>query len=147
MGLEIGQKNIRRFTVTPDHTIPAILPGEEAFGCMPEVFTTGCLLAVMELACIEHLSPELSVDQMSVGIEANLTHTAPCTVGTALEVVAVVTSRTKNVVCWEVSVFTQSGAVLMGAATHKRAIVNREQFIQKVNSQTEIIGGAELSHN
>lgn len=141
MSLEVGSQYVREFEVQAVHTVPAILPGEEAFASMPVVFTTGCLLAVMELACIEQLAPTLDEEQISLGIEMALTHTAPCTPGTKLTITATVTDVSPKVVSWDVSVVSTEGGVLMGEGKHKRAIVNRERFCKAASEQAERIGG------
>lgn len=145
--LTIGDGYTREFVVTDDHTVPAILPDEETFKNYPEVFTTGCLLASMELACIEHLTSHLEQGQISLGVKMDLTHDAACTVGTVLIIESTVSDVSDRTVTWDVTVTTANDSVLMGRGKHTRAIVDRAKFTGSVNKQVAQLGGRELANS
>lgn len=142
--LNVGEKHTKNYVIQPGHTVPDILPEATEFSDMPDVFTTGCLLAVMEWVCIEHLASCLDSGLISLGVAMKLTHDSPCTTGTPLVLQCTVIAASKKSVTWEVEVRSLEGEMIMGRGTHTRAIVSRKKFSQSVDCQTEIIGGQRL---
>ncbi|PRQ10491.1 hypothetical protein C1Y63_11180 [Corynebacterium sp. 13CS0277] len=132
------------YTVAPGHTVGDILPEAAEFTALPDVFTTGCLLAIMEWACIRQLNPHLGEGQISLGVGMTMTHDAPCTTGARLVIECTPTQVTEKFVTWEVEVRAADTAVVMGRGTHTRAIVAREKFSAAVNRAAPELGGEQL---
>lgn len=144
--LNPGDTFTKHYTIHPGHTVRDIFPEAGEFADMPDVFTTGCLVALMEWSCIEQLSPHLDSGQISLGIAMNMTHDGPCTTGTELDIHCEVTAASARRASWNVEVRTSRGGVLMGTATHTRAIVDRATFSSTVDRQVATIGGQYLEH-
>lgn len=144
--LRINETYVKNYTIQPGHTVNDILPESAEFVGMPDVFTTGCLVAVMEWACIEHLSPVLPDGIISLGVEMNLTHDAPCTTGTEIEIRCTVQAATSRIVTWSVEVVSCHGYVVLGRGTHTRATVKRAKFSKSVNQSILSIGGQRLQN-
>lgn len=144
--LNLGESYVKTYTIQPGHTVNDILPEAPEFVRMPDVFTTGCLVAVMEWACIEHLTPVLPDGVISLGVEMNLTHDAPCTTGTKIEIHCKVKAATTRTVTWNVEVVTCQGGVVLGQGIHTRATVKRDRFSNSVNTACADIGGQLLQN-
>lgn len=144
--LKTNETYAKNYTIQAGHTVNDILPEAAEFVNMPDVFTTGCLVAVIEWACIEHLSQVLPDGIISLGVEMNLTHDAPCTTGTAIEIRCTVQAATSRSVTWAVDVFTCRGGVLLGRGTHTRTTVKRAKFSQSVDQAITTIGGQRLQN-
>ena len=144
--LATSETHVKTYTIQPGHTVNDILPEAPEFVAMPDVFTTGCLVAVVEWACIEHLSPALPEGVISLGIKMDITHDAPCTTGTEIEIRCTVQESTPRTVTWTVDVVTRHGEVVLGRATHTRATVKREKFSTAVNEAVSTIGGELLTN-
>ncbi|WP_156809842.1 thioesterase family protein [Corynebacterium ciconiae] len=124
--------------------MPDILPEAPEFQALPPVLTTGALLALMEWACIEHITPELADGQITLGVGMNLTHDAPCTTGAELRISCEVQNSTERKLTWQVEV-RAADDTLLGTGVHTRAVVARSSFVQAVNSQVDRIGGDTIS--
>ena len=144
--LRTNESYVKNYTIQTGHTVNDILPEAAEFVNMPDVFTTGCLVAVIEWACIEHLSSVLPDGVISLGVEMNLTHDAPCTTGTEIEIRCKVQAATSRIVTWAVEVVTCHGGVLLGRGTHTRATVKRAKFSKSVDQATIAIGGQRLQN-
>ena len=142
--LSVGDTHVKTYTVEPGHTVPDILPESPEFQALPDVFTTGCLLAIMEWACIEHLLPHMEQGRISLGVGMDMTHDAPCTTGTELEIDCTVTDVSPKRFVWEVEVRAKADGTVMGRGKHTRAVVPREKFSAMVNERTGVIGGEQL---
>lgn len=142
--LSVGERHVKEYEVQPGHTVPDILPESAEFAVLPDVFTTGCLLAVMEWACIEQLSPYLEPGMISLGVGMDMTHDAACTTGTPLVIECIVSEASPKLITWSVEVRSAVGDVVMGRGVHTRAVVAREKFSDSVNRRTELIGGQTL---
>ena len=144
--LNVNETYVKNYTIQPGHTVNDILPEAPEFVSMPDVFTTGCLVAVVEWACIEHLSQVLPDGVISLGVAMNITHDAPCTTGTDIEIRCTVQESTSRTVTWAVDVVTRHGEVVLGRATHTRATVKREKFSTAVDEAVSTIGGQHLQN-
>lgn len=93
------------------------------------VYATPCLAALMEGAACEAISQALEDGKTSVGIALNLAHTAATPVGMEVTAVAEVTEVDGRIITFHIKVSDEAGPI--GEATHKRAIVSTQKFLEK----------------
>ena len=93
------------------------------------VYATPCLAALMEGAACEAISEALEEGKTSVGIELNLCHTAATPVGMEVTAQAEVTAVDGRIITLHITASDEAGPI--GEATHKRAIVSAQKFLDK----------------
>lgn len=93
------------------------------------VYATPCMAALMEGAACEALEGCLPEEKTTVGIELNLKHLAATPVGMEVRAEAEVTAVEGNIITFAITAFDEAGKV--GEATHKRAIVTVQKFLDK----------------
>jgi fluoroacetyl-CoA thioesterase len=92
----------------------------------PKVFATSKMVALMEIASSRVLKKFLSIGECSVGIEININHVSPTTIGAKVRAQAILIDFVDNVFTFTVQASDESG--LIGEGTHKRSIVNIERL-------------------
>lgn len=97
-------------------------------GSLP-VLATPQMIAWMEEACC--LALPLEEGKTSVGIVMNCTHDAPCKENDRIRIAAEIMEQNGKIVSFHTSAWLND--LCIGKAEHKRAIVNAERFMQKVN--------------
>ncbi|MEO5965318.1 MAG: hotdog domain-containing protein [Candidatus Limnocylindrales bacterium] len=98
-------------------------------GSLP-VLGTPRLLAWCESATCAALASTLSEAETSVGTRVNLEHTAPCAVGTAVEVAADLVHVDGRLVRF--SVAARQDGKLVGSGEITRVVVDTERFLSRV---------------
>ena len=93
------------------------------------VYATPCMAALMEGAACEALEGAIPDGKTSVGIELNLKHTSATPVGMEVRAEAEVTAVEGSVITFFIEAFDEAGKI--GEATHKRAIVTVQKFLDK----------------
>jgi predicted thioesterase len=93
------------------------------------VYATPCMAALMEAAACDAIASGLSEDETTVGIELNLKHTAATPVGMEVRAEAEVTAVDGKIITFRITAFDEAGKI--GEATHKRALVNAQRFLDK----------------
>ena len=142
--IQLSDAHQLSFTVPAGKGVPDLFPESPLFTALPPVFATGFTVGLMEWCCIDHLrvAEHHTDDDISLGIGINITHDAPCTEGTTLDVTCTCVDVGKKSVTWDVVV--KAGDIIMAQGQHKRAIVNREQFTTHVNSIATKVGGRQI---
>ena len=101
----------------------------------PKVFATSKMVALMEIASSRVLKKFLSIGECSVGIEININHVSPTTIGAKVRAQAILIDFVDNVFTFTVQASDESG--LIGEGTHKRSIVNIKRLekgaLRKIN--------------
>ena len=101
----------------------------------PKVFATSKMVALMEIASSRVLKKFLSIGECSVGIEININHVSPTSIGAKVRAQATLIDFVDNVFTFTVQASDESG--LIGEGTHKRSIVNIERLekgaLRKIN--------------
>ena len=92
----------------------------------PKVFATSKMIALMEIAASRVLKKFLSNSECSVGIEININHVSPTSIGAKVRAQATLIEIVDNVFTFTVKAFDESG--LIGEGTHKRSIVDIERL-------------------
>ena len=93
------------------------------------VYATPCMAALMEAAACEAIAKGLAQTETTVGIELNLRHIAATPVGMEVHAKAEVTAVDGKIITFSIEAFDEAGAI--GSATHKRALVNAQKFLDK----------------
>ena len=93
------------------------------------VYSTPCMVALMEGAACEAIAEALSDTQTTVGTALNIEHISATPVGLEVRAEAEVTAVEGKVITFEVRAFDEAGQI--GKGTHKRVIVNSQKFLEK----------------
>ena len=101
----------------------------------PKVFATSKMVALLEIAASRVLKKFLSHSECSVGIEININHVSPTSIGAKVRAQAILIDIVDNVFTFTVQASDESG--LIGEGTHKRSIVDSERLekgaLRKIN--------------
>lgn len=92
----------------------------------PKVFATSKMIALMEIAASRVLKKFLSNSECSVGIEININHVSPTSIGVKVVAHAILIEIVDHIFTFTVKAFDESG--LIGEGTHKRSIVDIERL-------------------
>ena len=93
------------------------------------VYATPCMAALMEGAACAAIEEGLDEGETTVGIELNLKHVAATPVGLEVRAEAEVTAVEGKIVSFQITAYDEAGVI--GEATHKRACVNAQRFLDK----------------
>ena len=93
------------------------------------VYATPCMVALMEGAACAAIEDGLSEGETTVGIELNLKHTAATPVGLEVRAEAEVTAVEGKILTFQITAYDEAG--IIGEATHKRACVNTQKFLDR----------------
>lgn len=140
--IKVGDTHEFTYTVPGNKAVPDLYPESGDFAAMPRVFATGFFVGLIEWACMDHLRASLPDNAISLGVGVNITHDAPATEGATLEITAEVTSVGKRSVEWSVKV--TAGDTVQGGGTHKRVLVDRDQFTGTANKLAEGFGAQSI---
>ena len=121
-----GLQHTSQLTVTD--AVTAITMGS---GDMP-VLATPAMMALMENAAMLAVADHLPEGSTTVGGHISASHLKPSKVGEIVTATATVTRVEGKKI--EFKVEAHCGDTLLGEGTHLRFIVDREKFIEKVNS-------------
>lgn len=123
MDLTIGMKGTASTLVERSDTALEVGSGDLL------VYATPCMAALMEGAACEAIAPALGEGQTSVGIALDLAHTSATPVGLEVRAEAEVTGISGKIITFQVTAFDETGKI--GHATHQRALVNTQRFLEK----------------
>ena len=93
------------------------------------VYSTPCMVALMEGAACEAIAEALPDTQTTVGIALNIEHISATPVGLDVRAEAEVTAVEGKVITFAVAAYDEVGQI--GKGTHKRVIVNSQKFLEK----------------
>lgn len=93
-----------------------------------DVFSTPAMVALMEQTCNELLSRYIETSETSVGIEICVKHLKATSIGDKVTCYASITDIVKNKITFKVEAYDSNGKI--GEGIHKRAVVNKEMFLQ-----------------
>lgn len=99
----------------------------------PAVFATARLTALMECTAAKVMIPIINDDDLSVGVEVNIKHTAPTLVGDTVKATATFIGMEGKLYKFQVEAFDSAGKV--GECNHTRAIVNEERLMAGANKR------------
>ena len=93
------------------------------------VYATPCMAALMEAAACAAIEEALNENETTVGIELNLKHISATPVGLEVRAEAEVTAVEGKIFSFQITAYDEAGKI--GEATHKRALVNSQRFLEK----------------
>jgi fluoroacetyl-CoA thioesterase len=125
-----GLTHTHRVRVTPELTVPALLPQSSEFSVMPRVLATGYMVGLFEWACIELIRPHLDPGEGSLGTHVNFSHVAATPPGFDLVIEATLTSVEGRSLMFDVR--GRDDLDLFGEGTHRRAVVSWDRFNAKL---------------
>ena len=124
--MQSGLTFTHSYRVPADKTVPHVFQESDLFQAMPPVFATAFMVGLMEWACMEALRPYMEEDEISLGTNICVSHSAATPPGMQVEVevtlLEVDGARTK----W--SIVARDEADLIGKGTHERFTIRREKF-------------------
>lgn len=124
--LEIGIKYEK--TITVIESMLANVVDEE----LPPVYSTPCLVALMEGTSAELMKPHLMEEEGSVGMSIEVKHLAATPCGMQVRCISEVKEIKGKKVEFEINAYDENG--LIGTAIHKRAIINKEKFLASIKN-------------
>lgn len=116
----------KQFTVTYSESAEAIGSGEL------KVLSTPSLIAFMENTAMDIAKEITESEQTTVGIEINVQHLAATSIDSKILVKATLESQSKNILSYNIEAYDENNQQI-GTAEHKRAIVNKESFMSKLD--------------
>jgi fluoroacetyl-CoA thioesterase len=129
----IGLKHKASLRIDESLTVPHVSDRFKSFEGMPPVFATAFLVAFIEATCIEALAPWLDAGEGSVGTWVDVSHVAATPVGMTVTAEVELIHVEGRSLHFRVTASDEGG--LIGEGEHKRAIIDRERFIARVNSK------------
>lgn len=121
MEIKTGASVTKKWVVSYDMTAKAIKEGAA------EVFSTPCMVSLMEDSCCDAIAQFLDEGYISVGISVNIRHLRPTPVGREISVTGTIKEVKGNKVLLEVVCEDAYG--LIGTGTHGRCVVHHDTFI------------------
>jgi fluoroacetyl-CoA thioesterase len=116
-------------------TVPAVAPQFSRFLGGPRALSLMGLIGFVEQACMELLAPHLEGDELSVGIDVELTHTTPTPVGATITADLQVILVEPRAVLIAVTVSDNESVISVGR--HRRAILNRSRYDNKLAEKAD----------
>ena len=93
------------------------------------VYSTPCMVALMEGAACEAIAEAMDEDKTTVGTELNIAHVSATPVGMEVRAEAEVTAVEGKCITFLVAAYDEAG--LIGEGTHKRFVVSSQRFLDK----------------
>ena len=100
-----------------------------------EVLSTPMMIALIENAAMNCIAPFLSDDESSVGTAVNVSHIAATPPGVMIYANAEILSVDGKKIEFKVEAFDSKDKISEG--THTRFVIQKERFMQKVNSKAD----------
>ena len=131
MSLTVGLKGRAETVVVYENTAAAV-----GSGLVP-VFATPYMLALMENAAVNALTPHLAEGEGSVGTHLDVSHDAATPIGMKVWAAAEITAVSENgkMVDFAVQAWDEKGPIDKG--THTRAIISNERFLTRCNAKLD----------
>ena len=121
--IPLGSKAEAMQIVTEDDLASILGEKDDIF---PKVFATSKMIALMEIAASRVLKKLLASGECSVGIEININHVSPTSIGAKVKAQAILIEIVDHIFTFTVKAFDESG--LIGEGIHKRSLVNIERI-------------------
>ncbi len=131
MELEIGSKATIEYKVENKDLAKnlGISPDDN----FPPVMATARLVALMECSAAKVMKPILGDGKLSVGVNVNITHTAPTLEGDIAKATATFVGMEGKLYKFEVEAEDSGG--LIGKCTHTRAVVSEDRLMAGANTR------------
>lgn len=135
--LQKGMTFTHRYQVPQEKTVPFVFRESDLFQAMPPVFATAFMVGLMEWACMEVLRPHMDDDEISLGTNICVTHSAATPPGMQVEVEVELLEVNGPRTRW--SIVARDEKDVIGEGTHERFAIDGKKFAGIVAKKT---GGA-----
>lgn len=122
--LKVGLQYTIEKTIVFDDTAAAFGSGLVA------VFATPSMVALMEKTCLNSVQPFLGQGFTTVGTAVDIRHVKATPVGMKVTSNSMLTAIEGKKLTFKLEVFDEQG--LIGTGTHKRYVVNNEDFMRSI---------------
>ena len=129
MSIEVGIKGRAETVVVQENTAAAV-----GSGLVP-VFATPYMIALMENAAVNALTPYMEENQGSVGTHLDVSHDAATPIGMKVWAEAEVTAVDGKALTFSVTAYDEAG--IIGKGTHNRFIITVDRFLAKAEKKKE----------
>lgn len=119
-----GLQHTEKHVVKPNESAKAYGSG------LVEVYATPAMIAFMEKTCLNAVKPLLEEGFGTVGISVDIKHVKATAIGDTVTCVAEVVEKENNKITFSVHINDEKG--LIGVGTHKRYIINNEDFMKNL---------------
>jgi fluoroacetyl-CoA thioesterase len=138
--LQAGMEFTHRYRVPENKTVPNVFEESDLFRDMPQVFATAFMVGLMEWACMEALRPHMEEDEISLGVNICVSHSAATPPGMDVEVLVTCEEVDGPKTRW--SVVARDEVDVIGEGTHERFTINRGKFDKIVAGKKDKTGKA-----
>lgn len=97
------------------------------------VYATPAMVALMEMAAIHAVDPQLPEGTNTVGIAIDVKHLSASPVGMTVQAEATLTAQDRRHLTFTIEAFDDAG--LIGTATHERFIIDSAPFLAKAEAK------------
>ena len=130
MSIEVGIKGRAETVVVQENTAAAV-----GSGLVP-VFATPYMIALMENAAVNALTPYMEENQGSVGTHLDVSHDAATPIGMKVWAEAELTAVDGKALTFSVTAYDEAGVI--GKGTHNRFIIAVDRFLAKTEKKKEV---------
>jgi len=131
-----GLLHVEKVRVTKALTVPSMAESFPSFAEMPPVFATAFLVAAVEWACMEAISPYLEKGQVSVGTRVDIGHLAATPVGMNVEIHVELVKVASRKLLFKVR--CSDDAELICEGTHERFVVDLAKLVSRVEKKVAL---------
>jgi len=128
--LKPGLTHRMTYTVPQNRTVPFLLPESDDFASMPEVLATGYMIGLIEWTCMEALHGHLDEDEITLGTQVDLSHSAPTVIGAQVVIDVTLTKVEGRSLTF--SVAARDDYAVISTGTHLRGVVSRPRFVSRL---------------
>lgn len=93
------------------------------------VYSTPCMVALMEGAACEAIADAMKDGSTTVGTSLNIEHISATPVGLDVRATAEVTAVEGKVITFAIKAYDEAGEI--GRGTHQRVLVNSQKFLER----------------
>ena len=129
MSIPVGAKGRAETAVTVHNTANAV-----GSGLVP-VFATPYMIALMENAAVNALTPYMEENQGTVGTHLDVSHDSATPIGMKVWAEAEVTAVDGKAVTFAVTAYDEAGVI--GKGTHNRFVITVDRFLAKAEKKKE----------
>ena len=129
MSIEVGIKGRAETVVVQENTAAAV-----GSGLVP-VFATPYMIALMENAAVNALTPYMEENQGTVGTRLDVSHDSATPIGMKVWAEAEVTAVDGKALTFAVTAYDEAGVI--GKGTHNRFVITVDRFLAKAEKKKE----------
>lgn len=124
--LQAGMTFTHRYQVPAEKTVPYVFQESDLFQAMPPVFATAFMIGLMEWACMEALRPHMEEDEISLGTNICVSHSAATPPGMQVDVEVTLLEVNGSRTNW--AIVAKDEQDMIGEGTHERFSINVDKF-------------------